>query len=285
MPFLKNNVGLSFQMKISKALILFFILIPVGGLLAQTDSTVRNRTPTPQRPVSKRSPGDFKPQRAVMFRFNYTMCIPQADLAKRFGAFSSLGGSIGMKWESGWDLRAEGSFLFGRNVVEYSSLDSIRGSDGYIIDQTGSTFNPQLSLRGFTAGAHLGRLFPVGRNRNSGIFVSLGGGFIQHRLHFQSVSNYAQQLQGDYLKGYDRLTNGSYTTEFIGYQHMSAKKLVNFYVGFEFTQGRTQFARNWNYDLMASDKHNRVDNYWGIRLGWILPIYTANHDEDEFIFR
>lgn len=280
MAFLKNSVGLNNKMSISKVFTAFILVLVSCAGFAQTDTTRKDST---RRPVML-PPREFKAQRAVLFRFNYTMCIPQADLANRFGAFSNLGGGIGLKLESGWDIRAEGSFLFSRNVVEYSMLDSLRNSEGYLVDQNGFNFQPQLSMRGYTVSAHIGRLFPVGRNRNSGIFFSLGGGFIQHRLHFQNVSSLAPQLQGDYVKGYDRLTNGYYINEFIGYQFMSIKKMVNFYVGLEFAQGRTEHARNWNYDLMGPDTRSRTDNYWGIRIGWILPIYGANRDEDEFIF-
>lgn len=283
MPLDKNNVGLTLEMKYLKIIVCILCSVTATTVFAQPgpppSDTVRSKV---QQPLRQR---EFKAQRAVVFRFNYSYCFPQADLGKRFGVFSNLGGSVGMKFESGWDLRAEGGFIFGRNVLEYSMLDSLRNSDGYLVDKDGFNFNPQLSMRGFNVSAHLGRLFPLDRNRNSGLFVSLGGGFLQHRMHFQSVSNFAPQLQGDYMKGYDRLTNGYYVQEFIGYQYMSSKKMVNFYVGLEFTQGRTQFARNWNYDLMGPDTKTRSDNYWGVRIGWILPIYGANRDEDEFIFR
>lgn len=281
MAFIKNDVGLNNKMKLFKASLLTLGILCFTGVWGQTDTIRRDVPPGTAKPQVRQ----FREQRAVLFRFNYTLCIPGGDLEKRFGAFSNLGGGVGIKLENGWDFRAEGSFLFTRNVNEVSMLDSLRDSEGYIIDQNGNQYNPNLSMRGFTVSAHIGRLFPIDRNRNSGIFVSIGGGFIQHKIHLQNVSGFAPQLQGDYLKGYDRLTNGYMLNEFIGYQFMSPKKMVNFYVGFEFMQGTTQYARNWNYDLRATDNRTRNDNYWGVRFGWILPIYGANKGEEEFIFR
>lgn len=280
MAFLKNDVGLNLIMVLKKTLLVLVVLLTTMVGFAQTDTT-RRAAKTPVQEPARR---EFKAQRAVLFRFNYTPCFATNDLAKRFGTFSSLGGSVGYKFENGLDIRAEGSFLFGRNIKEYSVLDSLRNSDGYVIDQKGNNYNPSISMRGYTFSAHIGKLFPVSRNRNSGIFVSFGGGFIQHKLHFQNLS-VSPQLSGDYLKGYDRLTNGYMLNEYIGYQFMSIKKMINFYVGLEFVQGTTTYARNWNYDLMGPDNRSRKDNYWGIRFGWILPIYTANKGEDEFIFR
>ena len=258
--------------------IIFFLLSVVA--MAQTDST---RKAVPE--VKPAPPKEFKAQRAVLFRFNYVYTVPTADLAKRFTFIAQLGGSVGMKFESGWDLRAEASYMFSKYVAENNVFDSIAGSNGYLVDRNGYNFYPDISMRGFTVGAHLGRLFPLGRNRNSGILVSVGAAFIQHRLHFQNLSNVAPQVTGEILKGYDRLTNGYTINQFIGYQFMGMNKMLNFYVGLDFAQGRTQYARNWNNDLMGSDERQRADNYWGIRLGWILPIYGTNRGEDEFIFR
>ena len=278
MPFIKNKVGLTFETMTRKVYIfLFFLLLSAVGI-AQTDSTKK----VMQKPAAERA---FMPQRAFLFRFNYVYTVPTADLAKRFSFIAQLGGSAGIKFENGWDLRAEGSFMFSKYVTEYSVFDSIANNNGYLVDRSGYNFLPDISMRGFTAGVHLGRLFPIGRNRNSGIFVSLGANFIQHRLHFQNLSSLAPQVSGDILKGYDRLTNGYTINQFIGYQYMGMNKMLNFYVGLDFAQGRTQYASNWNNDLMGPDTRTRADNYWGIRLGWILPIYGTNRGEDEFIFR
>lgn len=278
MPFIKNAVGLTFETMARKVYILLSFLLLTTAVVAQTDSTKE----VEQKPAPERS---FMSQRAVLFRFNYIYTIPTADLAKRFTFIAQLGGSVGMKFENGWDLRAEGSFMFSKYVAEYSVFDSIANKDGYLVDRSGYNFLPNISMRGFTAGLHLGRLFPLGRNHNSGILVSLGAGFIQHRLHFQNLSSLAPQVSGDILKGYDRLTNGYTINQFVGYQYMSMNKMLNFYVGLDFAQGRTQYARNWNNDLRGPDTRTRADNYWGIRLGWILPIYGTNRGEDEFIFR
>lgn len=262
--------------------ILFALLLFSASAIAQNNGTTGDSTRKLKTKIA-RSPL-FSPQRVVLFRFNYTYTIPQADLAKRFTFIAQLGGSVGMKFESGWDFRLEGNFLFSRFVAERGVFDSLRGSDGFIIDRNGFNFDPQISMRGYSFSAHVGKLFPLGQNQNSGIFISGGVGFIQHRLHFENLTNFAPQLSGNILDGYDRRTNGIYFNEFVGYQHMSSNKLRNFYVGLEFAQGNTQYARNWNHDLMAPGDSQRRDNYWGIRIGWILPIYTGNRGQREYTF-
>lgn len=269
--------------KVYSHIIVLAIMLVSGTASAQRDST-QNDSTRKRINIKQAKPLLFNPQRAVLFRFNYVYTIPQQDLADRYTFFAQLGGSVGVKFESGWDIRAEGHFLFSKYVAETGVFDSIRGSDGYLLDRDGYTFNPQISMRGYSFSAHIGRLFPVGRNQNSGILISAGAGFIQHRLHFDNVSRFAPQVAGDILKGYDRLTNGYFFNEFIGYQYMATNKLTNFYIGLEFAQGHTQYARNWNTDLMRGDNTARKDNYWGIRLGWILPIYTGNKGQEEYTF-
>lgn len=263
-------------------LILTVFFFVAGSLSAQRDSTVTDSSKKIK--IIPAAPLIYSPQRAVLFRFHYVYSVPQEDFAKRYTFFAQLGGSVGMKFESGWDFRLEGSFLFSRFVAETGIFDSIRGSDGFIIDRNGFRFDPQISMRGYTLSANIGRLFPLGRNQNSGIFISGGVGFMQHRLHFQNGNALAPQVSGDLLDGYDRRTNGYYFNEFIGYQHMSSNKLTNFFIGVELAQGKTTYARNWNNDLMAPDDRERSDNYWGIRLGWILPIYTGNKGQEEYTF-
>lgn len=266
---------------------LLILLISVVALLpvsAQADSTGGVTDTTKKVKNIPNAPLIYSPQRAVLLRFHYVYSLPQADLVKRFTFFAQLGGSVGLKFESGWDIKLEGNFLFSRYVAETGIFDSIRGSDGFLIDKNGFQFDPQVSMRGYSFSAHLGRLFPLGRNQNSGILVSGGVGFLQHRLHFQNSSGIAPQVNGSILDGYDRRTNGYYFNEFIGYQHMSSNKLRNFFIGIEFAQGKTKYARNWNNDLMAPDNRERADNYWGFRIGWILPIYTGNRGQEEYIF-
>ena len=80
-------------------------------------------------------------------------------------------------------------------------------------------------------------------------------------------------LNEDYKKGYDRLTNGFYLSQFIGYTFLDVRKRVNFYVGVEVNEAFTQNRRSWNYDMNLKDDATRNDILLGIKVGWILPIY------------
>ena len=60
---------------------------------------------------------------------------------------------------------------------------------------------------------------------------------------------------------------------FIGYQHLSDNKLINFFVGVDFHYGLTQNRRTVNFDTGLPDTRQRTDLLLGIKAGWILPLY------------
>ena len=60
---------------------------------------------------------------------------------------------------------------------------------------------------------------------------------------------------------------------------MGNSKLLNFYAGFEFVQGFTKSQRDWIFDEMRKDNSNHLDLFYGIKVGWILPIYNRAPDK------
>jgi hypothetical protein len=81
------------------------------------------------------------------------------------------------------------------------------------------------------------------------------------------------QLAGDLKKGYDRLTNGPSVSEYFGYTYLSNNRLLNFFVGLECSQAFTKDRRIWDYQMMKPDDSQRLDLLYGLRAGWILPLY------------
>ncbi|PLX14029.1 MAG: hypothetical protein C0594_00545, partial [Marinilabiliales bacterium] len=119
-----------------------------------------------------------------------------------------------------------------------------------------------------------GRVISIDKkNPNSGILFNVGGGILQHKIHIEVEYNNTPQIQGDYVKGYDRLTNGFAMSEFIGYIYFSDNKILNFYGGFEFIQAFTQSRRSYDYFSMTRDTKKRTDLLYSIKIGWIIPLY------------
>ncbi len=200
--------------------------------------------------------------------------IPGGDLADRFGNNFNVGGTFQWKTKKNWIVGVDGSFMFSDQVKENNILEKISTSQGFIIAQDGFYADVYLYERGFMFSAKAGKIFPLfGPNPNSGLMATLGAGLLQHKIRIEDKGNRAPQLNDDYKKGYDRLTNGLSLTEFFGYINFSNRRLVNFMAGFEFTQAFTRSRRDFNFDTMTRDDKTRLDLLFGFRVAWIIPFY------------
>lgn len=235
--------------------LLFILLFSIGfKLFAQTKITQKESIP--------------------LFYAQTGFHIPSQDLADRFGANASIGGGYMFKHKSGWLIGADFQYLFGGQVKEDSILDQLRAINGEILNEWGEYATVLLSQSGFYAGAKIGRIIPLSpKNPNSGIYVSLGSGLLQHKIRIDNQANNAPQILGDYKKGYDRLSNGLALQGMIGYMHIGSNQFNNFFVGLEFTQAWTQNRRSLNFDTRTQDTSLRVDQLLGIRIGWMIPVY------------
>ena len=199
---------------------------------------------------------------------------PQGDLKDRFGTISTIGGQFGLKLKSNIYMAFKMDYAFGNKVKEEGMLDNIRTSEGGIIEVGGQLTDPILDMQGYTIALMGGYLMPfLKANPNSGFLVSIGPSFFQHKIEIDYRDAQISQLEGDYEKGYDRLTSGFGLNEFIGYIYFSRRKLINFYAGFEFMQTWSKSKRGFNYDTMESDDKTRKDNLAGFRFGWVLTLY------------
>jgi hypothetical protein len=210
----------------------------------------------------------------------YSYQVPGGDLADRFGNNNNVGGTFQWKTKKNWIFGIDGNFIFGDDVKENTILDRISTSQGFIIGEDGFYADVFLYERGFMFQGKAGKIFPfIGPNPNSGMMATLGVGLLQHKIRIEDKGNTAPQVSEEYKKGYDRLTNGLSLTEFIGYSNFGNHRLVNFQLGFEFTEAFTKSRRNFDFATMKRDDKSRFDFLFGIRLAWIIPLYKRTPRE------
>ncbi len=217
-----------------------------------------------------------------MFYASYSFQVPQGDLSERFGLNSTIGGGFQWKVPSNWIFGGEFNYIFGNDVKNTDELlTNLKTESGHIIDMAGNFAAISLYERGYNMAFKFGKIIPVlSPNPNSGFLIMVGLGYIQHHIRIEVENNTAPQLLGDYKKGYDRLTGGLSTSQFIGYTYLGDSRLLNFYGGFEFIQGWTKSLRDVNFDTMEPDeKKNRLDAFIGIKVGWIIPIFQRQPEK------
>ncbi len=211
--------------------------------------------------------------------------LPGGDFAKRFGPGPAAQVGFWLKTKSGWLFGFDYGFRFTGKVRE-GVLDSIRVRDApsstQLIGADGLYSDVRITGRGYTLMLTGGRVWPMrlpGAGANAGLFTTLGAGFWQHKINFEDVGTSAVQLRGDYVKGYDRLTNGPAITERVGYLYLGAKRRINFFINLEATQGFTQSRRAWDFSTQRADTKRRFDMQFGVRAGWMFSVYKKLPNE------
>ncbi len=219
---------------------------------------------------------------SLNFGFHYVAInfgghLPKGDLEKRFGPNLNIGGTYMYKTKSNWQFGAEGNYFFGQNVKEdvlaNMKVDFSNGQKN-IIDNEGYPADIRITERGLCFYIVGGRIFKLFKsNLNTGIVFNVGVGYMQHKINLYDAQKKIAALNGELRYGYDRLSNGLSTIQFLGYQYISNNRFINFYAGFEFIQGYTKSVRKFNYDTGLPDTNKRTDLLIGARIGWILPLY------------
>ena len=216
-----------------------------------------------------------------LFRVAYAAQIPLGDYASRFGFTNHIGASAGYRTKSNWVFTFGGYYIFGDNVVDKNTLlSSITNSSNIIITSGGEQAFVNISQQGYYVNFEIAKIFPwAAPNPNSGFMFGLSGGFMEHWIGLRADGNNVPQLLGEYEKGYDRLTNGIILQEFIGYHFQGSSRLLNFYGGFEFTQGFTGNRRSYDIPTMSVKDEDYTDFLIGFKVGWMMPFYKREKDK------
>jgi hypothetical protein len=220
-------------------------------------------------------------KKGIFIDLNLGAGLPIGQLKERFGFHQIIGGGLSYEPPQGksMSLGVKYSFGFG-NTVHEDVLGPYRTTDlGQIIGEDGLLNNVQLKERAMWVHVYTGRIWTMGRQdvATHGLSWKLGVGFLQHRIRIQDDARSATQLNTDFRKGLDRLTNGFSILGFLGYEFRSHSGRVNFYTGFEPILGFTEIRRSFNYDLQNSTLgFGRKDLVLNFKFGWYLPFFIKD---------
>ena len=217
---------------------------------------------------------------------SYAFQIPGGALAQTFGVNSAVGINLMYKTRNNWIFAISGDYLFGNHVKQLNMLDSIATHDnaasGFLRASNGKLVDRNFSEEGFTTYLKAGKVVPLNfSNRNSGLLLMGGIGFLEHAINIILVDGTDQitpQLNAQMRKGYDHLSNGIAFVEQVGYMHLSNNRLFNFFFDFELNEGYTQ-DRRYDYQLNRQSNQVNTDLLWGIRVGWMMPLYKRQAKE------
>lgn len=218
----------------------------------------------------------------IILNLGYAPLVPVGELEDRFGTFFSPEIAVDFMTEKNWVVGLQAQLLFGNDVQE-DVLVNLRTESGDIIGNDRSPADIQLRQRGLYFGLRVGKLISLSKkNDRSGLRLNLGAGLLQHKIRLQrDPFRTVPQTEGEYEKGYDRLTNGLALHQFIGYQVVSKSNGVHLTAGFEFFEGFTKNRRSFNFDTQMAATEPRLDILAGFRISLSLPLFLGNA-EDEY---
>jgi hypothetical protein len=215
--------------------------------------------------------------------------FPLGDVQQTYKFTYHVGGQFLIKNRKNWLFGFSGEFMFGENVGISGLVQNIYPVYGL----NGTTPGVSLGMRGFNFMAQGGKIIPFGKkpNRNSGLMLLFGAGFIQHQILMQFRGDNVPQVQDEYIKGYDRMHNGFAMSQFIGYMYLGNNRSLNFFGGVEFIEGFTRNRRIYNYDTESRDLRDKYDIFIGLKVGYIFPFYrkgagsTNKSKEKEYFYK
>jgi hypothetical protein len=228
-----------------------------------------------QRPVERpeRNKGN-----GILTNLSLSFGIPAADLKKRFGAHQTVALCVDYITQKNLIVGLEGQILFGNSVKE-NPLTILLTPEGDIIGNDQTLVDFGLRERGGNVQLRLGYLFGIAHQR-SGLLTTIGVGGMWHKIRITDNTKNMVQLDGDYIKGYDRLTGGLSLTQFVGYQHLVRYSGLNWFAGFESTQGFTKPQRDYDFSTMSRPQGNRTDVTLGFKIGMTLPFIGEDAPEE-----
>jgi hypothetical protein len=255
-------------MYMKQTVLFFFLLLITVSAFAQDDGLFG--TVAPKAP----------PRNGFILCGNGDFDFPGGDMAQRFGFSARLGPGVLYKTKSNWMIGVKADFIFGNQIKQKGLMADIKDKDGDIITSDGQRIIVPTYERGYMMGLQAGKIIGLSKkNSDNGILLLTSVGFMQHKIDIYDKDGVVSSLQNGYLKGYDRLTNGLFAEEYVAYTYFAKNGLLNFNIGLDASFGFTQGRRDYLYDVMQRGNDKRLDVLFGLRGGWMIPIFKRKSED------
>ena len=227
---------------------------------------------------------------------NFSMQFPfgKGYLASTFKYNLCVGLDLTMKTKSNWTFDIGFNYMFGGRIklaqedilgdmVFYGPEDEKKkkpivfngaGNNSIVLASEG---------RYWRFGVSVGKIFPLDRWKNSGLWLKLGAGYFGHKIHFTDPNNFFPQIALDkkkdtyYRYGYDQRSQGVALNQFFGYLFMKKRRVLSFYAGIEFWEIFTKPDRGYIFAGKLAgptdDLRFKFSGLVGVKVAWVLPFY------------
>jgi len=221
--------------------------------------------------------------------FSFQFPFGKGYLSSTFKNNYCVGLDLTLKTKSNWTIDVGFNYMFGSKLKK--SPDEILGDmvfygEDDIAHKKPIVYNGAgnnsiiLSFEGryWYFGTSVGKIFPLSRWQNSGLWLKLGIGYFGHKIHFTDPENYFPQIdQKKYRLGYDQRSQGVALNQFFGYLFMQKRRVLSFYAGIEVWEIFSKPDRGYIFtgELAGPTDKLKVkfSGLVALKVGWILPFY------------
>ena len=250
---------------IFSVLVSLFLLFNQAHSQITADSSIKNNN-LPNKPSW------------VVLSLNAGYFINFSDMALRYPEYTCFPLGVEYQHQNKWISSLDYNLIFGTSVDITGYFDHISNDNGYMIDAKGQQAVVKTFMRGFSARAHFGRIFPISKNpkwRDWTMQTSAGIGYNQTYIQFQFDEGELPQLEGRNTGGYDRLSGGFQIAERIKLQYLNPNSL-SFVMGIDLIQGVSKSLRPWNFSTNSADDAGMAEIATGFSIGLLIPIKTRS---------
>ncbi len=261
---------------ISSLLHLFLLLAVIVTVVLPQDAAAQRSKPVYQTDFSNKNYVDTAAP-MIWLDAHLAYHMPIGDLRTYFKNNFAVGPGFTFKSKSNWTVGFHFDYMFNANLRDSNYFNGTLANDeGIVIDGNGLVSQGGILADGryWSLMADFGKIIPLDRWKNSGIWLRVGGGYFSHRIRIEDVSKQYPQLDDNYAKGYDRRSGGFALNQFIGYQFVHRNRVLNFYLGIEFHEMWTKPNRNYIFfEGPTADMPYKFSGLIGIKGGWNIPLY------------
>jgi hypothetical protein len=191
----------------------------------------------------------------LFFTAQYGGQLPALDYQKRFGSSLRTTAMIALNrrnTQSVWGVA--GFFQFG-SLVKEPIFSHLLTPEGYLIGNDKNPAAIQLRQRAWFIGFGKCWYFTEKSAFLRRISLDVHGGMFQHKIRIQEdPARFVPQINGEYKKGYDRLSNGPGICLNMSYNPTANPDLTRFVVGVDFFFANTFNRRALNFNTGLRDE-------------------------------
>ncbi len=209
----------------------------------------------------------------INLQSSYLFEIPGGDLNDRFGVNNKFEFKLEYLTPHSFGFYLKTGLRLG-DVVKEDVLTNLRTQTGNVVGVNGYYADIFGRKRGFDIGIGVDKLIPVSilGTKNHQIRFGLSLVNAHHWIRLIDESKSVPQILGEYQQVYDRYVSGMGVEENLNFQYNSKSKNASFIFGLQFQQ---IFGKEHRIKFINdSDKANRKDLYFGLKLSYLLPLYS-----------